>query len=47
MALIYITALVIAIRDHGKPRTGTASVFDSGIGIAIGVFVLYMGGFWG
>lgn len=45
--VISILGVGIAIAQHGQPRTGNHSFWTHLIGVGIGYWLLYMGGFFG
>jgi hypothetical protein len=46
IAAVYCLNLLATANLHGKPRTGKWSFPGSAISAALGVWILYMGGFW-
>jgi hypothetical protein len=46
MIVVYTLGVAVSLQNHGKPRD-PYNMWYTIIGTAIGVFILWAGGFWG
>ena len=46
MIVLYVVNVVIDAQRHGEPKDGKHNVLVTLVGSALGVWVLWAGGFW-